>query len=150
MEVICKMESKFEQFALYEFNNWKLYMHENQCYLGRMYALHKSSEDVDILSLNNSDFSDLHKVVVMAKTALDSIFFPDRFNYAVLGNVFQRLHLHIIPRYKTARFFKGIQFVDENWGKNYAPYSRQFVLEEAVMCEIKMVLKEGICKNQRN
>ncbi|MDD5036846.1 MAG: HIT family protein [Methylococcaceae bacterium] len=37
---------------------------------------------------------------------IDTVFKPDRLNYAVLGNLIAHVHWHVIPRYRS----------DENWG----------------------------------
>lgn len=80
----------------------------------------------------------------LVKGALKELFQPDRMNYAALSNVSQRIHVHFVPRYREAREFRGIQFIDARWGKNYAPYDRSFVLEESVLSSIRDAIKPRI------
>ena len=73
--------------------------------------------------------------------ALNHLFLPDKINYAALGNVFERLHVHFIPRYKTKRVFSGVDFIDTRWGKNYAPYEHNFKISSVSVHEIKLSLQ---------
>jgi len=57
----------------------------------------------------------------MYQKALTALWRPDWWNYAQLGNEVPLLHFHFIPRYKEKRIVEGVEFVDERWGKNYAP-----------------------------
>jgi hypothetical protein len=45
------------------------------------------------------------------------------------------------PRYQEQREFGGITFVDQHWGKNYAPYDRSFVLELPMLYTIRDAIK---------
>lgn len=69
--------------------------------------------------------------------AIKELFAPDLMNYAALGNNFKHLHVHLIPRYERSRKFAGIEFIDKRWGKNYAPYDREFRLTLDELLKIK-------------
>lgn len=75
---------------------------------------------------------------------LNYLFFPDKMNYAALSNVFEKLHVHFIPRYKTERIFEGIKFIDKQWGKNYAPYDRSFSVHPDIMNKIKSCIQDKL------
>ena len=68
-------------------------------------------------------------------------------NYAWLANLFEEHgghgHLHLIPRYKDARTFANITFVDGRWGKNYAPFEA-FRPEDDLLLEIRDALREAV------
>ena len=51
-----------------------------------------------------------------ARDALGGCFAPDHFNYQVLGNSVRHVHMHLTPRYTSAREFGGMTFTDEHWG----------------------------------
>ena len=72
------------------------------------------------------------------------MFNPDRLNHANLQNEWHHLHLHVIPRYAAPRIFDGITFVDEKWGKNYAPYNKDFKLFETTLFEIRDAIKRKL------
>ena len=76
------------------------------------------------------------------KTALKTLFKPDKMNYAALSNVSEKIHVHFVPRYKEAREFGGVVFKDLRWGQNYAPYDRSFAIEEPILFKIRDALKE--------
>ena len=66
-------------------------------------------------------------------------------NYASLGNIARHLHVHVIPRYKSSRFFDGITFTDQRWGQNYAPYDYSFKVPETTLFKICDAL-EGVLR----
>jgi diadenosine tetraphosphate (Ap4A) HIT family hydrolase len=72
---------------------------------------------------------------------------PDHMNYAMLGNDFREHtghgHMHIIPRYKEPREFVKVTFVDDQWGKNYAPET-PFELHKEVLMSIVAVLQDEL------
>ena len=78
------------------------------------------------------------------KSALKRLFKPDKMNYAALSNTSEKIHVHLVPRYKEPREFGGVVFHDTRWGKNYAPYDRGFVLEEGVLLKICGALKKEL------
>lgn len=78
------------------------------------------------------------------KKALSELFNPDRLNYVNLQNEWHHLHIHIIPRYASSRSFDGITFVDEKWGKNYAPYNKDFKVSEATLFRMRDVINEKL------
>lgn len=78
------------------------------------------------------------------KNALKSLFKPDKMNYAALSNTSEKIHVHLVPRYKTERIFDDVVFHDQRWGKNYAPYDRSFVLDESVLFNIRDAIKEHL------
>jgi diadenosine tetraphosphate (Ap4A) HIT family hydrolase len=140
------MSLGFSKLKIHEFSNWEVYLHECQCYLGWVYILHRDKNKLDLLDINDADFVDLKKIVVGVKDVVRTLFFPDMFNYASLGNEFRRLHVHIIPRYKTKREFCHTNFNDNNWGHNYAPYDKSFFPNDLVVLSIKKVIQEELCK----
>lgn len=139
-----EISDKYNKYIIKDFKYWTLYLHENQCFLGRCYIVCKRNGAVDFFDMTNEEKEELFEIGKKLKKALADLFQPDLFNYASLGNVFVHLHLHVIPRYKAGRKFKNIIFIDENWGKNYTPYNYNFKLDESVLFGIKDVIKEKL------
>lgn len=119
-----------------EYKHWDLYLHPYQCYLGRCYLWASRSDAVDLMDISEDEWAEFRTIGRAIKEALNSIFSPEMFNYAALGNVARHLHVHFIPRYAMPRSFQGINFVDRQWGKNYAPYDKNFVIPIEILQDI--------------
>ncbi len=124
---------------------WEVYLHENQCYIGRVFVLLKEDEEIeDFLAIEGEIRDEFFFIGKEVKKALKSLFKPDKMNYAALSNTSEKIHVHIVPRYKEAREFGGVIFNDARWGKNYAPYDRSFALDESTLFKIRDALKETL------
>jgi diadenosine tetraphosphate (Ap4A) HIT family hydrolase len=135
----------YDQLIIKSYKYWDIYLHENQCYLGRVFVLLREDEGVeDFLSIEGEVREEFFSIGGKIKTALKILFKPDKMNYAALSNVSSKIHVHFVPRYKEVREFNGVVFNDARWGKNYAPYDRSFVLEESVLFKIRDTLKARV------
>lgn len=125
---------------------WRLYLHDDQYYLGRAYAwlvtrhvdLHRMTD------LTPAEHLSLFSMCRKYEHVLDRLFQPAMVNDAWLGNVITEHrghgHLHLIPRYARPVTHLGITFIDEQWGKNYAPNPSR-TLPEATLFKICDTLK---------
>ena len=52
-------------------------------------------------------------------------------NYAFLMNVDAQVHLHVLPRYASARWWSDAEFTDPNWGAGVGHEQR--VLESTLI-----------------
>lgn len=137
-------DSYYKNFIIYDFGDWTLYLHESQSYLGRTYLLSNYVSFSDLLDLPMHLKIKLLKNSLIVKKAIHFLFKPDKFNYAALGNVFPKLHFHIIPRYIGSRKFMGYTFTDLQWGKNYSPYNKNFILPIKNLMHIKLKIREKL------
>lgn len=125
--------------------HWDLYLHENQCYLGRTFLLLKNSEGRDdFLSINHDMREEFFAIGEKVKAALKALFAPDKMNYAALSNTSPEIHVHLVPRYKEEREFAGLIFKDIRWGQNYAPYDKTFTLDETILMQIRDILRSHL------
>ena len=132
----------YNQLKIKSYKYWDVYLHENQCYVGRVFVQLREDEGVeDFLAIKGEVREEFFLIGQDIKKALKTLFKPDKMNYAALSNVSNKIHVHIVPRYKETREFGGAAFKDQRWGKNYAPYDRDFVLEESVLFKIRDVLQ---------
>lgn len=132
----------YEKLKIKSYKHWDVYLHENQCYLGRVFVQLKDDKGVeDFLDIKGETREEFFLIGEQIKKTLKKLFKPDKMNYAALSNVSSVIHVHIIPRYKEAREFAGVIFKDTRWGQNYAPYDRSFVLDESVLFKIRDALK---------
>lgn len=135
----------YEQLKIKSYKHWDVYLHENQCYLGRVFVQLKDDKGVeDFLAIQGEARDEFFEVGAHVKEALKKLFKPDKMNYAALSNVSQKIHVHCVPRYKEVREFAGVIFNDQRWGKNYAPYDRSFVLEPSILFKIRDTLKANL------
>lgn len=119
----------FEQDILRRYENWTVYLHQNQSYLGRSYiALARGEDDEEMdpfIDTTAEEREELQTVTSGLKTALDELYQPTRLNYANLRNHWRRCHWHVIPRYEGEDFglrvVSGFDFHDMNPGGSYAP-----------------------------
>jgi diadenosine tetraphosphate (Ap4A) HIT family hydrolase len=135
----------YEQLKIKSYKHWDVYLHENQCYLGRVFVQLKKADGIDdFLDIKGEVRDEFFRIGEEIKSALNTLFKPDKMNYAALSNVSPVIHVHIIPRYQEARTFAGKVFKDTRWGQNYAPYDRSFVVDEAVLFQIRDALKQQL------
>ena len=96
----------YEQLKIKSYKHWDLYLHENQCYLGRTFVQLKEAEGVDdFLAIDGDVRDEFFLIGQEMKAALNTLFHPDKMNYAALSNTSPVIHVHIIPRYKEPREF---------------------------------------------
>ncbi len=135
----------YELLKIKSYKHWDLYLHENQCYLGRVFVLLKNEKGVeDFLAIEGEARDEFFQIGADVKAALKTLFQPDKMNYAALSNTSPAIHVHIVPRYEGSREFAGVIFKDTRWGSNYAPYDRSFELEESILFQIRDALKENL------
>jgi diadenosine tetraphosphate (Ap4A) HIT family hydrolase len=139
-----KPETQYDKDIIKKFKHWTLYIHENQCYLGRTYLWANREDALDFFDMTKEEQSEYFQIGRSLKKAINKLFQPDLWNYATLANVMPHLHTHIIPRYTNPRTFAGMQFKDERWGMNYAPFNKEFKTPEEVLIKIRDAIKEEI------
>jgi len=134
----------YENFLIKDFEHWRLYLHENQYYLGRCYIWSKREGLVGLRNVDRAEMEEFFIILRIVESALDDLFQPDLYNEASLGNISNQCHVHVIPRYQELRVFADVTFTDERWGKNYAPYNYNFKIPEAVTMAIRDAIKAQI------
>ncbi len=137
----------YEKLKIKSYTHWDLYLHENQCYLGRTFVQLRHDEGVDdFMALKGDVRDEFFAIGEQVKQALQELFQPDKMNYAALSNTSPKIHVHLIPRYKTSRSCAGITFTDARWGSNYAPYDRSFAIDESIL----HIIRNAIAKQLNN
>lgn len=135
---------EYEKRRVADFNHWSAFLHDSQYYLGRMYLWARREDAVDFMQITPEEEKEFFEVGGDINIVLGDLFVPSIMNYAALGNDTSHLHVHFIPRYRTPRIYNDITFKDENWGKNYAPYDKNFSVPEKTMLKIRDVIKERL------
>jgi diadenosine tetraphosphate (Ap4A) HIT family hydrolase len=134
----------YSKLKIRSFKHWDLYLHENQCYLGRTFIQLKEQNVEDFLSIEGEVLDEFFMIRGQVKKALKALFKPDKMNYAASSNTSPVIHVHVVPRYQEERTFSRKVFKDAQWGKNFAPYDRSFKLEESILFKIRDALKEQL------
>jgi diadenosine tetraphosphate (Ap4A) HIT family hydrolase len=94
---------------------WTVAINQNQNLLGKsMIAINRPEASVARLTVE--EWLDLHHHIRRLRVALDELFAPDQYNYAFLMNSDIHVHLHVVPRYETARNWHGERFDDRHYG----------------------------------
>lgn len=123
--------------------SWILAVNRNQNLLGKtMLVLRRPCSAVT--DLDQTEWASLQTEIVRITSGLRSLFRPDQFNYAFLMNVDSQVHLHVIPRYASARTWRGRDFVDVNWGRPFGTEQYPLPADElaALADEFRAVLDE--------
>jgi diadenosine tetraphosphate (Ap4A) HIT family hydrolase len=111
-------------YPLLETKHWKLYLSEDQAYLGRSYLNlkdHKSS----LAELRPEEWQEFEELVRKIEPAYKSAFDAELLNWAVLmNNAFiegstPHVHWHIRPRHSKPVEVNGEVFNDELFGYHY-------------------------------
>jgi diadenosine tetraphosphate (Ap4A) HIT family hydrolase len=142
--VFC--QNQFKNYSIEEYTYWSLQVFaDDQYYIGRSVAVLKDRHAVDITELTASERYELFEDVLPdIKNSLENTFDPNLYNYASLGNDCRHFHLHIIPRYKSERIFRGMQFTDEFWNQTYAQDYKNVKLTKTQINELQKVLSQNI------
>ena len=75
---------------------------------------------------------------------IKNLFHYDLMSYIFQGQNTNHLHMHFIPRYKNEIIFDNITFVDEQWGKSYSPYNKDFDISNETKLKIFNEIKKNI------
>lgn len=140
-----KNKVDYDKLFIKEFKYWDLYLHENQCYLGRTFLLLKDKKNAgDFLDIKKDAQDEFFLIGTQLKDVLKTLFEPDKMNYAALSNTSPAIHVHLVPRYQSDREFSETIFKDDRWGQNYAPYDKSFSIDENLILKIRDAIKNNL------
>ena len=131
-------------YAIKKYKHWRVYLHPHQYpYLGRCYASALRLEADIITDMTPQERQELFELIVPRwyKT-VQEVYGECRPNFAIMGNDWEHLHAHMIPRYVYNPVQDGIAFEDANRGSNYAPYLKN-LLYPSIMASIKIAMMTG-------
>lgn len=137
------MSDPYAEWKIAEYTYWAVYLHESQYYLGRCYIWLKR-DVVDLMDVSVAEYLELMFIANKVKQALGSLWAPDLYNWAALGNCTPHCHMHLIPRYQSLREFDGKLFIDKRWAKNYAPYDREFRVPVDTLQKIRRAVEHQL------
>lgn len=133
----------YSRFLIKTYAHWSVSVHQNQGYLGRCVVWCLRDDALDLADATPEEQKELFVVLNDLRKAATTLFRPDWFNYAFLGNETRHLHGHFLPRYASPREFAGMTFTDERWGRNYQT-DGAFVTPPEVLEAVRLGLKEAL------
>lgn len=105
-------------------SRWTLALNVNQSLLGKvMIVANRHVEDV--AALDSDEWTSLHAEVQRVERALARVFEPDLYNLAFLMNMDKHVHMHVVPRYRSAREWHGESCTDPHFGSLFGTEQRR-------------------------
>ena len=141
----------YAKYILMDFKHWTLLLHEHQYpYIGRCVVAAKRKE-ADVLTDGTlEEYTELHmKIIPLWVSAAQSLYKMDRPNLSILGNKWNHLHAHLIPRFHSKRTFHNIEFIDPNPTGFYVPYQHKDIGDKITDCIIQE-MKQELQKKKQN
>ena len=142
------IDEPYVKWIIKEYTYWTVMLNEDQRYLGRTCAwLVREGGMQRFSEITDEEMSELRILMREYESAVVKLWQLDFMNYAWLANLISEHgghgHMHLVPRYKEARTFAGVQFVDGRWGKNFSP-SQEFRPSEEVLIQLRDTLRNTI------
>jgi diadenosine tetraphosphate (Ap4A) HIT family hydrolase len=116
----CPLCTELETPVLRESRHWRTALNRNQNLLGKTIVVLRRHEEA-VAALSPDEWSDLRGELAWVTRRLRQAFAPDHFNYAFLQNQDRHVHLHVVPRYASARELNGVRFEDSAYPDHYRP-----------------------------
>ena len=108
----CPLCQPLADHEIWRSTHWLAIANLNQNTLGKCFLVLDRHEE-DVCALTPAEVQDLWSAMRVVRAALETCFQPDHFNYSFLMNRDAHVHLHVIPRYQTARAFAEMDFADD-------------------------------------
>lgn len=134
----------YDKLKIKEYKYWDLFLSEKQYpYIGRCYVSCRREEADLVIDMQKEESEELFFIIIPEwVNVVKKLFSCDRPNVSCLGNLWNHLHWHLIPRYNFPREFYGIKFTDLNPKGNYSPHDKKEI-DENILLKIKEdILKE--------
>jgi diadenosine tetraphosphate (Ap4A) HIT family hydrolase len=93
--------------------------------------------------ISEQEWQELRVRVQRTTEQLRRAFAPDHFNYAFLQNQDRHVHLHVIPRYATARMVAGLRFEDPDYPGHYSVPAPERRVSTAVRDALAQLLSDA-------
>ena len=121
---------------------WRTAINRNQNLLGKLIIVLTRHEEA-VASLSVEEWGELRTEIHWATGRLRAAFAPDHFNYAFLQNQDRHVHLHVIPRYASARRVAGVDLDDPDYPGHYGVPGSERIASEATLAAIADALSSS-------
>ena len=92
----CVLRQPLEEHEVFATDLWRVIVNLNQNKLGKLMVC-LMRHDEDICAPTDAELLELWNVIRKTKGILDSLFRPDRYNYAFLMNLDSHVHCTLFP-----------------------------------------------------
>jgi len=135
----------YSQNIIKKYNYWTVYLHSNQCYLGRCIIWCDRKDSHDLTDATAEEITEFSQIIKDIKIAIEKSFNPDWINYSFLGNTDKHLHCIMVPRYRNSKEFLGQTFEDSRYNKglNWLE-DKSFVTSQKLIQAIKKKIQENL------
>jgi len=137
------MEKDYSIYLIKQYKHWGVYIHEYQNYLGRCVIWCDREEAEHFTDATQDELIELQQICTDLQNVMNSMFLPDWYNFAMLGNETPHLHCHFIPRYSRIIEKFGYKFIDKQFGHNWKT-DKSFVVKEETLQKIKKSIKQAL------
>ena len=138
-----------ENNLIFKTKYWKVFLHEEQSYLGRSVVVLKRHSP-NLSDLSAGEWNDLHELIKKTESLFQKTFGSRLLNWTCLMNdAYQNnppnphVHWHIRPRYAHEVIFSGKTFEDPDFGHHYNRDRKEKVSLETQQLIIKKI-KENL------
>ncbi len=149
--ISCSSSDRDSDFV-FETESWKVFLLENQYYLGRcVVVLKRHSESLS--GLKQKEWNDFAEIVNKLESALKKAFGAAMFNWTCMMNDAYKtekpnphIHWHLRPRYKNKIEFACLVFEDTEFGNHYDRNKTKKVsgeIQKRIIEEIRKNLQAG-------
>lgn len=122
----CNLSEDDMKYLLYESDNWRVFLADEQDYIGRCILVLKR-HCPSLAELNEDEWSELLKHIKKLEKCFKTLFHVDLCNWSCLMNSFFKednpcphLHIHVRPRYKNPIIINESVYSDEDFGHHYS------------------------------
>lgn len=131
--IFCDKNKRYINSIIYIGKNWKVYLANNQDYIGRLIITTIEHEE-QLCKLNNEKILELFNIINYFEILIRKKLHAYMFNYSCLMNSFANknkelwhIHIHLIPRYNKEIIINNNIYNDNEFGKHYIP-NREIVI----------------------
>ncbi|MBS3147034.1 HIT domain-containing protein [Candidatus Woesearchaeota archaeon] len=116
----------YTQQLIKSYSYWDLVLNKFQSqFIGMCFAWSLRKEANNLIDMNLEERGELFSLIIPEwDKAVRELFNHDRSNLAIIGNEMPHLHVHLIPRYFSHRYFYGREFIDPNPKGLFYPLDR--------------------------
>ena len=130
----CEKNDKLDNLMIHicELSGSNLYFNLNQSHLGRVIVVSKVHVK-EMFELSKSEREYFIEDVSLTSKVIQSVFAPNKINYAIFGDIVNHFHMHIVPKYRGKK----------SWSEPYNDQAPVFLSHDQ---GIKLIntIKDGI------
>lgn len=144
----CNLTNDEEKYLLSESEYWKVFLADNQNYIGRCIISSKSHIE-SIGELSDEQWLELKSVIARLQNTVKNTLNASHFNIVCLmNNAFKsdtpspHMHFHLIPRYKSSVVVNNNTYYDSEFGHHYNSKKENMMKQTDIETLFKILYNE--------